>query len=160
MPIARNPLLLGLAAAAALMSSTAGADNIVAGSEALTSAKYVEVMDTPADLGGRGYCDNYSMNANSTLYGATTCGMGNHVGQYGSCAGQWARGEDASIEVIVTEHMVYSVWLDPNEDWLSAFLIAWGPCSDPEGCPENLDKNDVIDSDDLFAVLANWGPCP
>ena len=28
------------------------------------------------------------------------------------------------------------------------------------GCPEDLSGDDVIDTDDLFAMLGAWGPCP
>ena len=31
---------------------------------------------------------------------------------------------------------------------------------DCDACPEDIDSNGVVDIDDIFAVLGSWGPCP
>jgi hypothetical protein len=161
MPTATTSVFLGFAAAAAFMTSAAGADNVIAGSEALTFDGCGDPAAPPKHPGDDRWCGAYTTTANSTPHGCTTCGMGNHPGQYGSCAGQRARGEDASIKVIVTEAGFHDVTLDPlGTGWCSVMVHQDCPCADPDGCPEDLDSNHVIDIDDLFTVLANWGPCP
>ncbi|UCD76841.1 MAG: VCBS repeat-containing protein [Phycisphaerales bacterium] len=41
-------------------------------------------------------------------------------------------------------------------DDIFAILAAWGPCDDPEDCPEDINGDGMVDIDDLFEVLANW----
>ncbi len=40
-----------------------------------------------------------------------------------------------------------------NIDDILLILAAWGPC---DGCPEDVDGNNVVDFQDLLVVLKNW----
>ena len=37
-----------------------------------------------------------------------------------------------------------------------AVLAGWGPCNN---CPEDIDRDGLVNFVDLLQVLANWGPC-
>jgi hypothetical protein len=42
-------------------------------------------------------------------------------------------------------------------DDLFSIINAWGPCDDPNACPEDLNDDGIVDINDLFVVLNNWG---
>jgi hypothetical protein len=49
-----------------------------------------------------------------------------------------------------------------DADDLTAVILAWGPCANPDDCPADIAPpggNDVVDADDLVAVVLAWGPC-
>ncbi len=49
---------------------------------------------------------------------------------------------------------------------LLAVIGAWGPCANPNNCPEDIAPpgpptgDDVVDVSDLLLVIGNWGACP
>jgi hypothetical protein len=47
-----------------------------------------------------------------------------------------------------------------DADDLTAVILAWGICADPQNCPADTDGNGSVDADDLTAVILAWGPCP
>jgi len=81
---ATNPRLIGLAAAASLITGAAARAESI---DADTSQPALSGGPRPIDE-----CGDYSMITNSTLYGGTTCGLGNDVPEWMSCAGQFAPG--------------------------------------------------------------------
>ena len=128
---ATNPRLIAPAASATIITGTAAwAESI----EAAASQPDLSGGPRPIDE-----CGDYGMTTNSTLYGGTTCGLGNDVPEWMSCAGQFTRGEDASIELIVPEPGFYDITLDPlGNPWVSVMVHESCPHTPAGVSMENL----------------------